>query len=154
MVDDLLKWFKHQRENNFPISGPILQQKAYNFSRLMSNENSECSSFHVQRFCARQSCGKMKGALSLIGLCLIDAIRINEAKNPTLPAYEGQVNTTSSKHTFLYHINLTTPGLSLIHIKTSSVKLNNSLDFKNDNNYFILLKNKIANSYYPLPIPH
>ncbi|KAJ8949937.1 hypothetical protein NQ314_008099 [Rhamnusium bicolor] len=31
----LLTWFKHQRANNVPISGPILQQKAYDFARLM-----------------------------------------------------------------------------------------------------------------------
>lgn len=63
----LLTWFKHQRVNNVPISGPILQQKANDFARLMGKENFECSSSWVQRFRARHNivagkvCGEAAG---------------------------------------------------------------------------------------------
>ncbi|KAL0861588.1 hypothetical protein ABMA27_009087 [Loxostege sticticalis] len=65
--DALLTWFKHQRTNNVPISGPILQQKANDFARLMGKENFECSSSWVQRFRARHNivagkvCGEAAG---------------------------------------------------------------------------------------------
>lgn len=59
----LLIWYKHQKANNIPISGPILQQKANDIARLMGKENFECSSSWVHRFRARHSiaCGKICG---------------------------------------------------------------------------------------------
>lgn len=61
--DSLLTWFKHQRANNVPISGPILQQKANDFALLMGKENFQCSSSWVQRFRARHNivAGKVSG---------------------------------------------------------------------------------------------
>lgn len=65
--DALLTWFKHQRANNVPINGPILQQKANGFARLMGKENFECSWSWVQRFRARHNivagkvCGEAAG---------------------------------------------------------------------------------------------
>lgn len=65
--DALLTWFKHQRANNVPISGPIVQQKANDFARLAGKENFECSSSWVQRFRARHNivagkvCGEVAG---------------------------------------------------------------------------------------------
>lgn len=63
MEEASLSWFKHQRANNVPISGPILQQKANDFTRLMEKENSECSSSWVQRFpvCHNIVAGKVCG---------------------------------------------------------------------------------------------
>lgn len=67
MEKALLTWFKHQRANNVPISGPILQHKANDFARLMGKENFECSSSWVQRFRARHNivpgkiCGEAAG---------------------------------------------------------------------------------------------
>lgn len=63
----LLTWFKHQRANKVPISGPILQQKANDFARRMGEENFECSLSWVQRFRARHNivagkvCGEAAG---------------------------------------------------------------------------------------------
>ncbi|XP_057339399.1 tigger transposable element-derived protein 4-like [Microplitis mediator] len=59
----LLKWFKHQRSNNIPISGPILQEKANDFARQLGKENFKCSSSWVQRFRLRHSIvsGKISG---------------------------------------------------------------------------------------------
>ncbi|CAK1581849.1 unnamed protein product [Parnassius mnemosyne] len=67
MEEALLTWFKHQSANNVPISGPILQQKANDFARLMGKENCKCSSSWVQRFRARHNivagkvCGEAAG---------------------------------------------------------------------------------------------
>lgn len=55
MEEALLTWFKHQRANNVPISGPVLQQKANDFARLMGKEHFKCSSSWVQRFRARHN---------------------------------------------------------------------------------------------------
>ncbi|XP_057327621.1 tigger transposable element-derived protein 4-like [Microplitis mediator] len=59
----LLKWFKHQRSNNIPISGPILQEKTNDFARQLGKENFKCSSSWVQRFRLRHSIvsGKISG---------------------------------------------------------------------------------------------
>lgn len=48
----LLEWFKQKRTQNIPISGPILQEKAEEFSRLLStnNETSVCSKSWIDRF--------------------------------------------------------------------------------------------------------
>ncbi|KOB77473.1 putative tigger transposable element derived 6-like protein [Operophtera brumata] len=51
----LLTWYKHQKLNKVPISGPILQKKANDFARLMGKENFACSSSWVQRFRARHN---------------------------------------------------------------------------------------------------
>lgn len=68
MEDALLIWFKHQRANNVPISGPILQQKANDFARLMGKENFKCSSSWVQRFRARHDivAGKVCGEAAAV----------------------------------------------------------------------------------------
>ena len=63
----LLTWFKRQRSNNVPISGPILQAKANEFARLLGNPNFNCSSSWIQRFRARHDivagkiCGEAAG---------------------------------------------------------------------------------------------
>lgn len=39
----LFKWFQKKRANNFPVSGPMLQIKAEEFGKLIS-EDLKCSS--------------------------------------------------------------------------------------------------------------
>lgn len=48
----LLQWFKQKRTQNVPISGPILQEKAEEFSKILSpsNETSSCSKSWIDRF--------------------------------------------------------------------------------------------------------
>lgn len=48
----LLRWFKQKRIQNVPISGPILQEKAEEFSKILSanNESTSCSKSWIDRF--------------------------------------------------------------------------------------------------------
>ncbi|XP_013177949.1 PREDICTED: tigger transposable element-derived protein 6-like [Papilio xuthus] len=61
----LLKWYKHQRANNYSVNGPILQQKANDFAKHFG-EDFVCSASWIQRFKARHSiiygkiCGENK----------------------------------------------------------------------------------------------
>lgn len=50
----LLKWFKYQRASNIPISGPILQAKANDFSEKFGKPR-EITSAWIQRFRQRHS---------------------------------------------------------------------------------------------------
>lgn len=51
----LLQWFKVQRSQNFPISGPILQEKADDFARLLNKPNFKCSASWITRFRKRHN---------------------------------------------------------------------------------------------------
>ncbi|GBP27832.1 Tigger transposable element-derived protein 4 [Eumeta japonica] len=46
----LLVWFKAQRSQNVPISGPLLQKKANHFARQLEKTNFECSGSWIYRF--------------------------------------------------------------------------------------------------------
>lgn len=46
----LIKWFEASRKANLPISGPILQQKALDFSRKLGDENFKASSGWLEKF--------------------------------------------------------------------------------------------------------
>ncbi|CAD6216098.1 GSCOCG00011289001-RA-CDS, partial [Cotesia congregata] len=54
---------KHQRSNNVPISGPILQEKANDFARQLGKQTFNCSSSWIQRFRHRHNIvsGKISG---------------------------------------------------------------------------------------------
>lgn len=68
----LLEWFKQKRSQNIPISGSILQQKAEEFSKLLSpnNEESVCSKGWVDRFKKRYhiSSSKIHGEAASVSL--------------------------------------------------------------------------------------
>lgn len=59
----LLNWFKQQRTNNIPISGPILLEKANELATLSGEEQFEINSSWIQRFRARHNIvfGKISG---------------------------------------------------------------------------------------------
>lgn len=82
----LLKWFKYQRTNNVPISGPILQQKANDFAQRFG-EDFVCSSSWIQRFRARHGIvgGKMSGEAASVDNGVVE--EWISQKWPTL--YEG-----------------------------------------------------------------
>lgn len=46
----LVVWFKAQRSQNVPISGPLLQEKANHFARQLGKTNFECSGSWIYRF--------------------------------------------------------------------------------------------------------
>lgn len=56
----LLEWFKTQRSLNMPISGPILQQKAEHFGRLVNGPDFKCTSGWIERFKKRYNITKGK----------------------------------------------------------------------------------------------
>ncbi|XP_072397183.1 uncharacterized protein [Diabrotica undecimpunctata] len=91
----------------------------------------------------------MKSSLLLINLVALTAtFQIQEVKNPILTVYIGQTKVITTKHTFLFHVNLTYPENSLELIKNSLKTLNTVTDNSNNTlNYFsILLNNKINNA--------
>ncbi|KAI4466236.1 hypothetical protein MML48_3g00003728 [Holotrichia oblita] len=51
----LLRWFKDKRSKGIPINGPLLQQKADKFGRLLNKENYKCSESWIKRFRARNN---------------------------------------------------------------------------------------------------
>lgn len=59
----LLDWFKQQRANNIPVSGPMLQAKAEQFSVLLKKASFKCNASWVQRFRSRHNIvhGKISG---------------------------------------------------------------------------------------------
>lgn len=46
----LLVWFKAQRSQNVPVSGPLLQEKANHFARLFGKIDFKCSESWIYRF--------------------------------------------------------------------------------------------------------
>ncbi|XP_061379926.1 tigger transposable element-derived protein 4-like [Danaus plexippus] len=59
----LLVWFKAQRSQNVPVSGPLLQEKA-NFARLFGKIDFKCSESWTARYCSRQREKCVGGKLS------------------------------------------------------------------------------------------
>ncbi|CAG9566413.1 unnamed protein product [Danaus chrysippus] len=63
----LLVWFKAQRSQNVPISGPLLQEKANHFARQLGKTDFKCSESWIYRFRQRHDivvgkvCGEAAG---------------------------------------------------------------------------------------------
>ncbi|CAG4994649.1 unnamed protein product [Parnassius apollo] len=51
----LLVWFKAQKSQNVPISGPFLQEKANHFARQLGKTNFVCSESWIYRFRQRHN---------------------------------------------------------------------------------------------------
>lgn len=66
--------------------------------------------------------------ITLVVAKLVLALDIKELNNPILPVHIGQSHVIDSRHTFLYHINLTYPENSLSLIKESLLQLENILN--------------------------
>lgn len=66
--DCLLQWFKTQRTNNLPMNGPLLQEKANHFARLLGNDTFSCSESWIYRFRQRHDIvlGKICGESSSV----------------------------------------------------------------------------------------
>lgn len=63
-VDEaLLKWFKQQRSDNIPVSGPLLMVKAEEFAKKLKDEEFVCSAGWIDRFKLRHNItfGKVSG---------------------------------------------------------------------------------------------
>jgi hypothetical protein len=62
-VDEaLLKWFKQQRSENVPVSGPLLMVRAEELAKLLNDEEFVCSAGWIDRFkLSHNSCGKVSG---------------------------------------------------------------------------------------------
>ena len=85
--------------------------------------------------------------LIVLGLGLVTALEVKEVKNPILPVHIGQTKIITSKHTFIYHVNLTTLENSLLNIKLSLNKLQQTMNQQRSlNHYSILIANKILNA--------
>lgn len=51
----LLEWFKEKRTRGISISGPLLQEKAQEFGRILGKEDYKCSEIRIKRFRARNN---------------------------------------------------------------------------------------------------
>jgi predicted alpha-1,6-mannanase (GH76 family) len=63
-VDEaLLKWFKQQKSDNVPVSGPLLMVKAEEFAKKLKDEEFVCSAGWIDRFQLRHNItfGKVSG---------------------------------------------------------------------------------------------
>jgi hypothetical protein len=58
---ELLKWFKQQRSENVPVSGPLLMVRAEERAKLLSDEEFVCNARWLDKFKLRHniSCGKV-----------------------------------------------------------------------------------------------
>lgn len=64
----LLDWFKQQRANNVPVSGPMLQVKAEAFAVILKKDSFKCNASWIQRFRSRHNIvhGKISGESAVV----------------------------------------------------------------------------------------
>lgn len=64
----LLDWFKQQRANNVPVSGPMLQVKAEEFAVILNKDSFKCNASWIQRFRSRHNIvhGKISGESAVV----------------------------------------------------------------------------------------
>lgn len=85
----------------------------------------------------------------ILRLSLVLAFKIQEIENPILPVQLGKTKIITSKHTFVYHINLTHLEYPLSHIKVRLTSLQNaSTQNKHLTNFNSILSNKIENALF------
>jgi hypothetical protein len=63
LMKRFLKWFKQQRSENVPVSGPLLMARAEELAKLLSDKEFVYSAGWIDRFklCHNISCRKVSG---------------------------------------------------------------------------------------------